>query len=540
MKKTNYTTVLLVLLTCGLLSVGEGAHAAPIRPEQGGVPWINPAWNGAKGDGATNDTAAIQAAFGTGNRTVVFGAGTFIVSGLILQSNMKVMGQGVGVTILKVQAQATPAYVFANYSTLPIENIEVSHMTLDGNGTNQTSPEFATLGLNGATNFWFHHLEVKNSVEYCVGLEGGVIQGKLSDMVIGPCRWDGIDIKNPRNRTRVEINNVSVYGPGTAMGPNAGVPNAVCFDQGGVVKLTNVRCTGLVGHTYGFDFRRHQTTGVNCLEDFCEGGQASSLSNFYVEGDASTTTLGAGVLVRDSMVQISNGYVYGMGMGVYVESDVGLGEARDVMVSNVIAFAPLVSGFRTGATATFVSFVNCSSINSLGTGASFQAGSARFIASSAYNSAGNGVEIGGTAQHIKIEGSNISANAGAGVAIGSGTANALVLGNTIVGNGTATSPAGPQVTDLGTSSVIQDNVGVMTANGGTATVPSGSVQVVVNHGLDFTPLLSGISLTALENPTNDPGLIIADSVSATQFTIRVRSDPGVSNLDVGWRIRVKE
>jgi hypothetical protein len=489
----------------------------------------------AKGDGTTNDSAAFTAAIGTGNTTLLIPAGTFLIQNVYFKSNLTIRGMGVGVTVLKLP-NSTIASVLVNPEAGPVNNVEVSHLTIDGNAANQTTPNVAAFGGNGITNFWFHHLEVKNSIEYCIGLEHGTHKGKISDTVIGPCRWDGIDIKNANNDTEVEITNVSVFGPGTTFGSSAGVVGGTCIDSGGRNRMTNVRCTGLTGQTYGFGFRRHETgPSSNCNLGFCNGGEGSSLSNFFVEGDAVTTTNAVGVRVRDAFVQVSNGLIVKVGRGVWIESDVGLGEARDVVVSNVIVYLSELSAFRTDAAGPFASFLNCIAIGiSGGYGAYLGAGGERFIGGSISSAFLDGILVGTGAHNAKIIGNNISTNGLSGVSVAAGVINTVILGNTIAGNGLA------PISDAGTTTRILDNPGVVTQADGLATVVSGTTSIVVTHGLDFTPANSEIKVTLLENPTNDIGLVWVDTVTATQFTIRTRSDPGASNLDVGWKVAIKE
>ena len=69
---------------------------------------------------------------------------------------------------------------------------------------------------------------------------------------------------------------------------------------------------------------------------------------------------------------------------------------------------------------------------------------------------------------------------------------------------------------------------------GTGTITSGTTSVVITHGLDEAPTLQQIAVTLGENPTNDPGNIWVDTITATQFTVNCRNDPGASNLDFAW------
>ena len=62
-------------------------------------------------------------------------------------------------------------------------------------------------------------------------------------------------------------------------------------------------------------------------------------------------------------------------------------------------------------------------------------------------------------------------------------------------------------------------------NTGTATVASGATNVVVTHGLSFTPDAAEIQITPTNSPTNDPGTAYVDTITSTQFTLHVRSIP---------------
>ena len=508
-------------------------------------------------DDSISDSAAFTAAIGAGGRTVVIPPGTFLLSNVYFKTGTRIIGAGMGITILKLP-DGSLGSVLVNPETPALFDVEIAYLTIDGNAANQVSPNVAAFGSNGVTRFWFHHLHVKNSIEYCIGLEHGTHVGKISDVIIENCRWDGIDIKNANNDTRVEIVNVYVHGPGTTFGIYAGQALAACFDQGGVVKLSNVRCTGLTGDRYGFGFRRHQTgPASNCNLAFCQGGEGSSLTNFYISGDGTTTALGAGIRVRDDYVQISNGYITGTGNGVWIESD-DIGSADHVTVTNVQVTNGLGSGVRTNDKSNFASFVNVVVTTVAEYGAVFGGTSERFIGGSIRLATFDGILVTATAHNVKIIGNNISSNTLRGISFADGADNAIIANNTIVANGlwgvstlagcnntiiegnNILSNTSGGITDGGTNTKIQNNVGVVTANRGQGTIASGATSAVIAHGLDFTPTAQEIAVTLLENPTNDVGLVYVDTVTATNFTVRVRADPGASNADFGWRVVTKQ
>lgn len=81
--------------------------------------------------------------------------------------------------------------------------------------------------------------------------------------------------------------------------------------------------------------------------------------------------------------------------------------------------------------------------------------------------------------------------------------------------------------------VGRGNTGYVTENSGTATVLNAATTVVVTHGLATTP--TRVQITPRENPTNPVTFWWVDTLTTTQFTIRVNADPGASGLDFDWR-----
>ena len=82
------------------------------------------------------------------------------------------------------------------------------------------------------------------------------------------------------------------------------------------------------------------------------------------------------------------------------------------------------------------------------------------------------------------------------------------------------------------------NHGFMTENSGYNTIANGTTSVVVTHGLDYTPLAEQITIIGKENPTNSVGTIWVDTIGAASFTVNVENDPGASDWDFGWAVRL--
>jgi hypothetical protein len=79
--------------------------------------------------------------------------------------------------------------------------------------------------------------------------------------------------------------------------------------------------------------------------------------------------------------------------------------------------------------------------------------------------------------------------------------------------------------------------GYVTESSGTATIPSGSTSVTVNHGLGVTPSVKDCSVT----PTNSLGSATkfwTSNFTATTFTINVNADLGATTATFAWSCQV--
>lgn len=121
----------------------------------------------------------------------------------------------------------------------------------------------------------------------------------------------------------------------------------------------------------------------------------------------------------------------------------------------------------------------------------------------------------------------------AGIAIWNATCdNNIVEGNDVTNGGNS-----HLIYNVGTGTKIRNNTGYVTENSGTGTIANGATTAVITHGLSYTPVLADITVTLGENPTNTPGAIWVDTITATQFTVNCENDPGISALDFSWSVR---
>lgn len=110
-----------------------------------------------------------------------------------------------------------------------------------------------------------------------------------------------------------------------------------------------------------------------------------------------------------------------------------------------------------------------------------------------------------------------------------GCSGALIMGNKVEDN----------IVAGGAATVVRNNMGFVTENSGTGTIPSAGppASVVIAHGCDYTPNAADIVITLTENPTNTPGAVWVDTIGAANFTVNCENDPGASALDFSWAVR---
>lgn len=108
---------------------------------------------GAKGDGVTNDTQAVQNAMNSGG-LVYFPPGTYLIDSVTVKSNTKISGAGKGVTILKLlDAPTGPLLDLRGVSGNNKEYIEISDLTLKHNKTYTQSGYSGILVAGDFTRF---------------------------------------------------------------------------------------------------------------------------------------------------------------------------------------------------------------------------------------------------------------------------------------------------------------------------------------------------------------------------------------------------
>lgn len=174
-----------------------GASGAWVRRFSGAV---NVKWFGAKGDGATDDTAAVEGARDTLAAEVFFPAGTYVVSQVFHNvDHQSWRGEGKGkTTITKANGDALHV-IWIDGGT---DGASLRDLTVDGNRANNDSSGASVVPdvyAIEAINLTFDNVEFKNADYYNLYLDGchqadGKYQHRITDCSFSNFRFGGIGL----------------------------------------------------------------------------------------------------------------------------------------------------------------------------------------------------------------------------------------------------------------------------------------------------------------------------------------------------------
>lgn len=184
---------------------------------------------GAKGDGTTNDTNAIQNAVNlvgeNGGGVVFIPRGTYLTNTIYVRyPNVIIQGAGIGATVLTLVPMAIGSVIqIANYNNPlyrgTVKNSRVFDMEINGNRQNQKNGSNAADGIHigirveDAVNTHIERVKVHSCDGYGIGIVGGNLPHReglvIRDAEIFNNNYDGIDIKDGFRRALIE--NVESY-----------------------------------------------------------------------------------------------------------------------------------------------------------------------------------------------------------------------------------------------------------------------------------------------------------------------------------------
>lgn len=348
---------------------------------------------GATGDGATDDTAAIQAAItaADGKRPVCFPSGTYMVNAATgIQLN-------IAGTQLELAPGATVQAITNSLTNYAIVNVTAANCSITG-GTVRGDITTHT----GSTGEWGHGIVINGGGSGCV----------ISGVTVKNCWGDGIYIGNG---TPVDVRIVNVTADSNRrQGLSAAGATRLRIIGGSYIN------TGILGSTSpaaGIDIEPNPSSGYNVLE-------------FLIENVICTGNTGPGIQVTRATAQTTRGKIVGC-----------------------IAQANGQSGILAAGSAGSLSVdaVGCTSAYNTGDG--FQAACLGLVVSGgrAFSNTGHGINA--TAQ-VDIADCVISFNARCGVLVGTGANTSTASGLIIRNNGTGAATTWHEVDVVATGLIM--------------------------------------------------------------------------------------
>lgn len=168
---------------------------------------------GAEGDGATNDTSAVQAAIDAAGSTkaVFFPAGTYMVSGLTVGTVAHITGVNGNGSVVKLIAGSN-AHVF-NTSAATTVKLYFADLLIDGNGGNQTTAGNG-IQLDGTTVLYtkLERVYIKDCYDYAIYIDNANIVS-LEDCYFNDSRYGAYILDSEQvNFIGCDISNNTSYG----------------------------------------------------------------------------------------------------------------------------------------------------------------------------------------------------------------------------------------------------------------------------------------------------------------------------------------
>ena len=329
------------------------------------VPWVDVRSYGAKVNGITIDTVAVQAAINslTSGGTVLFPRGTCLTGGLTLLSNVRLMGMGWG-SIIKLKNAGEAHLIYALNKT----GISISNLTLDGNKANQAGG-FASLYFEGVTDSYIDDVFIQN--------------GSYSNITLKNCARVIITTflsKNPAN--------VGAYFTGTTDSQIIGMHSVK--DTGGISghhgvllysgstdnQLMGIICRhtalsdGVTFHTGCHRNKLSQGLFIGCVNGVSIGANYFQVDGVYADNARATADYESGIeIVGSSKGTVSNCILRNnYGAGLYVHS-----ASNDNVFEKIIAELNGWSGFLVDASLRN-KFAACKAIENEGRGYYFTTG----------------------------------------------------------------------------------------------------------------------------------------------------------------------
>ncbi|GAA3400046.1 right-handed parallel beta-helix repeat-containing protein [Paenibacillus hodogayensis] len=363
---------------------------------------VHAGWFGAKGDGSTDDTAAIQAALNSlaGGGAVHLPSGTYIVSSAlsIPYSKVKLMGSGSS-TIVKAADSS-------NYETMiaasGLGGIEIADMVVDANQANRPGLTVRTVAILLASC-------TDSSVDRCV------VQN-----TVGGGGIPGVGIALGGNSTRCKVTGCILKDCGVAGKASDGVYTSGL--QNLIMNCIALNCTDT-----GFVIEKSSLSGIiGCTAKQCGAGAAIT--------NASTQDVTGNFIDGLTIYDWSASNTGGIQIGTPNASPGALLNTRvsNVTMERVAGSGPSVYARQQGGKIIGLTLENIR-INGAGTqGILFNASDIMIANCHIYNTTNAGIQSQGVCERVVIEGCYIYGGS-FGIALNTGISGCHIVGNVMIG-----------------------------------------------------------------------------------------------------------
>ncbi len=147
---------------------------------------------------------------------------------------------------------------------------------------------------------------------------------------------------------------------------------------------------------------------------------------------------------------------------------------------------------------------------------------------------GDATPVTGLVTYNIIEGNTAIDDQGIGATQRSGIRESVAGANyNLITNNQVSGNIGTQIYKVGADTSVNHNSGFVTENKGTGTIITGGTSVVVNHGLNITPVVGDIWVTPTSIMGNASYLYV-DTYTSANFTAHSNVDPATANITFAW------
>ena len=449
--------------------------------ETGGQP-VSVVWFGAKGDGTTDDTAAIQATYNVSTE-VTWPQRTYAISAAISITQSNTITYGNNSEILSTSGTADHFHLASN-----IDRLTFYDLLLWSSVTKTAGACFLGLGIVNDSN-WYN-VQLGGLALYGVGAVNNLWNGYDFSLGLGRCYNDPACVTIVQNNGFTIASGAELYLDGRILfcaigcyvgGAFGGVYFNGEFSQCGTGVYVNKSITSTTNREVFFEERAI----IDSCKDYSVHVAADSLSILDATGSWFTS---AGQVILG-----------GQGVGFFIEANGGLTVYGNAKFSGCRFYNNVVTGF-----------VN--------------AGMSALVSACVFNNNDGGAILDTTgANGSIIDSCSFEGNTGIGAVVENGIDTYAVTNNFFVANGT--NVAGDAVSWMN-AAVIRGNVGYTTRITGVATITNGTATTTFAHGLPGTPVLILISSNEVTH-TFAVGTV-------TSTTITVNADTNLSATAAIW------